>query len=71
MNGRSGSRSADTQSPATLQVVDTVEVNSVRDAGASRRGRSVVPGNLRSPQDDYLLSLGVPEDWLPAVREIR
>jgi UvrD/REP helicase N-terminal domain/UvrD-like helicase C-terminal domain len=56
-----------------LQVVDMEEVERARSrlhAGKGRH-RSPSPGIFDRHSDEYLLSLGVPEQWLPAVREIR
>jgi hypothetical protein len=49
-----------------LQVVKTVE--SVEEVVPQRRSWQV--GLLDPYEDDYLLSLGVPEDWLPVLRQL-
>lgn len=51
----------------TLQIVESAE--SIAEISAT----DVSPDNslFADADDDYLLSLGVPEDWLPAVRRIQ
>lgn len=54
-----------------LQIVDVVEVEEIR-ATLGRSGNAPHAGGLfEHYSNDYLLSLGLPEAWLPAVMEIR
>ena len=52
-----------------LQLVETTEV--VEQVIAESPGPAEAVPLLAEHGDDYLLSLGVPEDWLPTVRKIR
>ncbi len=54
-----------------LQIVDVAEVQETR-AALQSNGRTKAPtGIFGHHSEDYLLSLGVPEAWLPAVFEIQ
>lgn len=54
----------------TLQVVETVET--VREVEKIVTHERAVLSPLFAPQsDEYLLSLGVPEDWMMVLREVR
>lgn len=59
--------------PATgaLQIVEAVETVEEIKRVVQVDASPDVPPTFASHADDYLLSLGVPESWLPAVREIR
>lgn len=54
-----------------LQIVDVQEVEETRAAMESNGGGHHHEGIFGHHSDEYMLSLGVPEPWLPAVMEIR
>jgi hypothetical protein len=55
------------QVTGSLQVVEVLEEREVRTVA----GGGPTPGLFASRSDEYLLSLGVPSEWLPTIREIR
>lgn len=54
----------------SLQIVNVEEVEEVRTKVLVEYDPGLPP-RFEHHSDEYLLSLGVPEDWLPAVREVR
>jgi hypothetical protein len=52
----------------TLQIVETAE--SVKEVFETSAVPKTAPRVFQSHADEYLLSLGVPPDWLPTIREI-
>lgn len=53
-----------------LQMVNVEEVDEVRTRLIVQH-QVAIPPRFEAQSDEYLLSLGVPEAWLPAIREIR
>jgi superfamily I DNA/RNA helicase len=54
-----------------LQIVDLEEVEETTQRVATATPDYRPPGLFDAHRDEYLLSLGVPESWLPTVREVR